>query len=409
MIKDKQTISRLLSEFGNPLYVFRENDFIENYNAFDHAMKAKYDKYQLSYSYKTNYAPYIARLVKKLGGYAEVVSDMEYYVAKKIGYEDKQIIYNGPIKGELGYRMMFNEGILNVDNLEELKYVCSMAEKEKDTDISIGLRLNMDIGQSFVSRFGIDADSDDLKKAISMVDNCNNLYIQGLHCHIGQSRSTESWRNRAQRMVDVVDKHFKEAKLKYIDLGSGMFARMEKSIADQFGDNIPSYDEYADAVGSVFSAYYRGFSYEDKPVLFTEPGTTLINSYVDFIATVSSIKHIKGKTFVVLNCSKHNLGEVCTLKKLPIEIIRNGVDIERINSADFVGYTCLEHDVMYKGYNGDLGVGDYVVFGNAGGYSNVSKPPFISPNCAMVSENGNLIKKAEEFEDVLGTYQWEID
>ena len=409
MIKDRQRIDSLLATYGNPLYVFRENDFIENYTAFDRAMKAGYDKYQLSYSYKTNYAPYIAKLVKKLGGYAEVVSDMEYYVAKKAGYEDRQIIYNGPIKGEAAYRMMLNGGILNADNLEELKHICTVAENNADRDIYIGLRLNIDIGQSFISRFGIDTDSDDLLHAIRMVEDQKNLHIQGLHCHIGQSRSTGSWRNRAQRMLDIVERYFKDAGLKYIDLGSGMFARMEKSFADQFGSDIPDYEEYAEAIGSVFSAYYKDYSYDDRPILFTEPGTTLINSYIDFVATVSSIKHIKGKTFVVLNCSKHNLGEVCTLKKLPLEIIRNSGDSEELNNADLVGYTCLEHDVMYSGFSGDLGVGDYLVFGNTGGYSNVSKPPFISPNCAMVSENGALIKKAEDFEDVLGTYQWEKD
>jgi len=405
MIKDKQRISELLSEFGSPLYIFRENDFIENYIAFNDAMKSAYDKYQLSYSFKTNYAPYIIRLVKKMGGYAEVVSDMEYYIAKKEGYEDDQIIYNGPIKGKLAYQMMLNHGLLNVDNLEELKYICSIAEKRKDVDIYIGLRLNIDIGQSFLSRFGIDADSDDLKEAIRLVDSCGNLHIQGLHCHVGQSRSTESWKRRARRMLDIVEEYFKYAKLKYIDLGSGMFARMEKSFADQFGADIPSYQDYAKAVGMEFSAFYKDYSCEDKPILFTEPGTTLINSYIDFVATVSSIKHIKGKTFVVLNCSKHNLGEVCTLKKLPIEIIDNDANKEKLVNADFVGYTCLEHDTMYDGFDGGLGVGDYVIFGNTGGYSNVSKPPFISPNCAMVTENGVLIKKAEEFDDILRTYQ----
>jgi len=313
MIKDKKTIERLLAEYGSPLYIFRENDFIENYNSFYNAMKTGYDKYLLSYSYKTNYAPYIAGLVKKLGGYAEVVSDMEYSIAKKVGYEDRQIIYNGPIKGELGYRMMLNGGMLNVDNLEELRYVCTIAQKSEN-DIFVGLRLNIDIGQSFISRFGIDADSDDLQEAIAMINSQGNLHLRGLHCHIGQSRSPQSWQNRAQRMLEIVGSCFKDLELEYIDLGSGMFARMEKSLADQFDGIIPSYEDYAHAVGSVFSDYYKDCSYEDKPLLFTEPGTTLINSYIDFVAEVSSVKHIKGKTFVVLNCSKHNLGEICTLK-----------------------------------------------------------------------------------------------
>ena len=62
---------------------------------------------------------------------------------------------------------------------------------------------------------------------------------------------------------------------------------------------------------------------------------------------------------------------------------------------------------MYRGLNGNIGVGDYVLFGNVGGYSNVDKPPFILPNCAMVSvKEGEtrLIKRKETYEDILATY-----
>ena len=58
-----------------------------------------------------------------------------------------------------------------------------------------------------------------------------------------------------------------------------------------------------------------------KPILFTEPGTTLDNRYIDLIAEVDSIKKIKGKNMAVLDCSIHNLGDVSGSVKLPIEVI----------------------------------------------------------------------------------------
>ena len=76
--------------------------------------------------------------------------------------------------------------------------------------------------------------------------------------------------------------------------------------------------------------------------------------------------------------------------------------------ADFVGYTCLEHDVMYKGFQGRIAPEDYVVFENVGGYSNVSKPPFISENCAMVAlkrdGEARVMKYRENFDDIFRTY-----
>ncbi len=58
--------------------------------------------------------------------------------------------------------------------------------------------------------------------------------------------------------------------------------------------------------------------------------------------------------------------------------------MNQYQSIDFGGYTCIESDYIYKNYNGDLAEGDYVIFGNAGSYSVVLKPPFILPNFAIV-------------------------
>ena len=69
-----------------------------------------------------------------------------------------------------------------------------------------------------------------------------------------------------------------------------------------------------------------------------------------------------------------------------------------------MGYTCLEHDVVYRGFTGEVAVRDIIVFGNVGGYTLVSKPPFIRPQCQMVTERGTVIKRKETFEEVFQTY-----
>ena len=400
-------LKELEGQFGSPLYLFLEEAFVENYKHFVACFDKYYSKYQLSLSYKTNYTPYICKLVKQMGGYAEVVSDMEYSVAKAIGYKPWEIVYNGPHKGQLGTESLLNGGIINVDNLDELARIINIAAENPKKQLEIGLRVNINIGQSFISRFGIDADSDDLQKAFDMVAPVENLNVVGLHCHVGQSRTVQAWKNRAEIMLSLADKYFEKAP-KYIDMGSGMFAKMELVLAKQFGDDIPTFEEYAAAVAVPFAEHYKHLPQEEKPMLMTEPGTTLFNSYVDFIGKVESVKHIKGHEFVVLNCSKDNLGDICKMKKLPLQVIPAGGEQEELENAELVGYTCLEHDVMYPDYAGRLAVDDYVVFGNVGGYSNVSKPPFILWNCPMVTKKGEgtyeVIKRQETFEDVMATY-----
>jgi diaminopimelate decarboxylase len=78
---------------------------------------------------------------------------------------------------------------------------------------------------------------------------------------------------------------------------------------------------------------------------------------------------------------------------------------------DFAGYTCIESDYLYRGYNGQLAVGDWVVFENVGSYSVVLKPPFIWPNFPIIeynSERGDsrVVKRQETFDDVFHTFDF---
>ena len=89
-------IKELINKVPSPFYIFDEQGFIDNYKHIENTFKAVYPNYRISYSYKTNYTPFVCQLVKSLGGYAEVVSDMEYTLARKLGYANNQIVYNGP-------------------------------------------------------------------------------------------------------------------------------------------------------------------------------------------------------------------------------------------------------------------------------------------------------------------------
>ena len=93
----------------------------------------------------------------------------------------------------------------------------------------------------------------------------------------------------------------------------------------------------------------------------------------------------------------------------PIEVLHTGKGSSNYENLDMVGFTCIEGDVLYKNYNGQLGLGDTVVFGNCGSYSLVMKPPFILPNFPVLDiSNGKieLIKRQECFDDLFHTFKY---
>lgn len=404
-------VTELVQKYGSPLYVFHSDEFRKNYQKLLSSIRAYYHKYNIAYSYKTNYTPAICKIVKELGGVAEVVSDMEYRLAKKLGYSDKEIVYNGPVKGNGLFEHLLNGGVTNIDSLDELESVVRFAEKHKEKDFSIAFRVNIDIGQGFISRFGLDAYADirdcELNKAFKYARSASNIKVVGLHCHVGRSRSIEAWENRVRIMFSLIDRCFDMPPL-FIDFGSGMNSVMEPSLAKQFGGDIPTFEEYAKVVGKTMKDRYGMLPRNLQPILYTEPGTTLVSGCMSFLGRVESIKNVKGKDYVTFNCCGGNMGDICQLKNLPISIYSMGAKSQKVSNAAFVGYTCLEHDHIYEGFSGELAVGDIVQFRNVGSYSNVFKPPFILPNCAMVQVDNlgdvSLIKEAEDFDDIFHTY-----
>ena len=410
----KEMVEKLANEYEMPLYIFHVDEFKTNYLELLNTIRQYYHKYNIAYSYKTNYTPKICQVVKELGGLAEVVSDMEFNLARKMGYDCRNIVYNGPVKGAGLFAQLKNGGVANVDSLDEIATIVEFAKKNTDLIIRIAFRVNIDIGQGFISRFGLDAyedeyddSSSELHKAFDIVEEQINIKVVGLHCHVGRSRGIEAWQNRVRIMFTLVDRYFNGVP-EFIDFGSGMNSVMEPVLAEQFNGHIPAFSEYAQIIGKAMLEKYGDMPEEEQPILYTEPGTTLISGCMSFLGTVETIKNVKGKSYITFDCSGGNMGDICHLKNLPIEVYHNGKEVKLVENAAFVGYTCLEHDHMYEGFNGKIAVGDVVQFRNIGSYSNVFKPPFILPNCAMVQldKDGQveLIKKKETFNDIFQSY-----
>ncbi len=401
-------IAKWMSQYGSPLYVFRKADFIAFYKNMEQTFQKEYPKYQIAYSYKTNYTPAICHLIKELGGYAEVVSDFELFVARNLGYDDTKIIYNGPCKGASVEQFLLNGGLLNIESIDEFERICSIAKLRPNSMIEVGLRLNFDVGQNQCSRFGIDANDSTIIMLLNRAIKLGNVKIVGLHFH-SEISSIFSWKKRIEKILYLVKNYFSKD-LKYIDLGSGMHIRTFYDKGIPIPDDIRTIESYAKVAIKPIADYYRDFSDDEKPLLFTEPGTLLIKKSVDFIATIQYLKNNNGKQFVVVDGSKLNLGNESYNDHRPIMVLnkKECINLVKCHDADIVGYTCMESDRMYVGLNENVAKGGYVVFCEVGAYSTVKKPQFIMPNGAMISFNGgdniHMIKRQEEYSDFLTTY-----
>jgi diaminopimelate decarboxylase len=405
-------LESLSKKFGESFYLLDSQKFKRNYHEFLKAFRDIYPNTFIAYSYKTNYLPKLCKLINYHGGYAEVVSEMEYDLAIKVGVSPKKIIFNGPYKNERSVeKALIKGGVVNLDANYELDFITKIAKKYPDNVFSIGIRCNFDINNSQTSRFGFDVESDDLNKIFSTIKEFNNVDIKGLHCHF-PNRNIESFSSRVNQMLSLTKEYFSSPP-EFIDLGGGFFGKMSQMLKNQFDVEVPSYKEYADVIATKFNEFYHDVEISMRPKLILEPGSALVADTMKFAAKVINIKDIRSKKIATVSGSMYNINPTPNNKNLPINVYQNlnNSNLQKHENLDFGGYTCIESDYLYKGYCGPLNIGDYIVFDNVGSYSIVLKPPFILPNFPVIDYNFTdnsfeLVKDGERLEDIFKTFKF---
>ncbi len=400
---NSKKIKELQADYGEAFYLLDSAQFRQNFTELKAAFNAVYPHSNIAYSYKTNYTPKLCRIVNEMGGYAEVVSEMELEIARRVGCAANRIIWNGPIKNvSVMEQFLLDGGTVNIDNREELDVVRGIGQRHPDAMLHVGLRCNYDVADGVVSRFGFDVDGADFREAFDFVTSANNLKLINLQCHFAK-RQIEYWPARAQGMVDLLKRL--DFIPERIDIGGGLYGKMADDLRAQFCGEIPDYASYAKAAATVFADYFKAKGVQ--PELLIEPGSAVVGDCMKFLATVKTIKQVRGKWFATVLGSQKNIS--MTGINPPIEVVAMGGERRHYADLDFVGFTCIEGDVLHRNYTGDLALADVIVISNCGSYSLVMKPPFILPNFPVldISEGKTeVIKRGETFDDLFHTFNF---
>lgn len=400
-----ELLNDLTAQFGSPFYLLDSDTFEQNYRELSETFKRYYPLFSIAYSYKTNYIPKLARLVNRLGGYAEVVSEMEMEIALRAGVQPDRIIWNGPVKRQDKVNeLLLAGGTVNLDSVDEMFNIRTLAEQHPDHRINLGIRCNYDVGDDVLSRFGFDVYGKDFSEVLETIASVQNLHLISLQAHFAK-RSPQYWVARTKGMLEIYDRVTSGVGLypERLDLGGGIFGKMPDELRKQLGIEPVTYEDYAVNAAKIFAGHFHGK--QNKPKLLIEPGTAIAGDCMRFVCRVETLKKIRGKQFVSTDGSQKNIS--MSGINPPIEIIPGGKKQTKLINADFVGYTCIEGDILRKDYSGPLAVGDYLVVSNCGSYSVVMKPPFILPNCPVIDisgEKAEVIKRAETFDDLFCSY-----
>lgn len=389
---------------GSSFYVFKECNLLENIEHIKKAFRSYYNNTNFGYSYKTNHLPAACLLAHNNGLYSEVVSPLELELTKILSIAPDNIIYNGPIiDTEAISYVVRNGGMVNIDNIEQLKVIAQLGTDRKH----FGIRVNLDLEDNEESRFGIDVNSGEFKEIITLVNNDKLLRVNGLHFHATRAdKSSHMFKKRLSKLVDLSRKVDMLKNISYMNIGGGIYGPMDENIKKQFSGTVPGYKEYAEDIAGTMKKYYP----EEKVKLIMEPGVGLTVNTMDFYTKIKNIKKLNGRTYVFTDASFFNVKPTGHKKNLSTQVFKKGNSPAPAKDCNAIltGCTCLEHDILHSGYSGEhLEINDFIAFRNVGAYSFVFKPPFIEtapPVIKMENDNVILLRKKEEYRDVYKNY-----
>ncbi|MCU0661035.1 MAG: alanine racemase [Myxococcota bacterium] len=405
---DGVAVSSLIEQYGSPLFVFSEHTLRMRYREVHRAFSMRYPKVQLAWSYKTNYLDAICRIYHQEGSFAEVVSEMEYEMARRLGVPGERILFNGPYKPSDALRRAFEEGAkVHLDHYDEL-YEAERIARSLGRKVAVAIRVNMDTGiYPRWDRFGFNFDSGEALDAARRIAASEHLVLTGLHCHIGTFiLEPEAYRKAATNLATLARELHKDSgtTLDYVDLGGGFASRA--TLHEQYApgtDSTPPIDEYAEAITSaLLAASWPGGK---MPTLYLETGRALVDEAGFLVTRVVGNKRLPGGArALVVDAGVSALFTSFWYRHdvLPVED-RGGMLEETV----VYGPLCMNIDVVRPSVLlPPLEPGDALVVRPVGAYNVTQWMQFIRyrPPVLLVGEDGqtDVIRRGERIEDIKG-------
>lgn len=404
----------LAQKYGTPLYVMDEDQIIRNYKSYREGMDSFYDgDGNVIYAGKAFLCKEMCRVIDRLGGWLDVVSDGELYTALSADFPAERIVYHGNNKTAAELRMALenNVGRVVVDNIFELEILNSLASAmNKIQNIMFRIKPGIDPDtHSFVrtgqidSKFGFALENDDALNAIKLAIESGNVHLSGLHCHIGsQIFDITPFKQAAEVMINLISKVKQNFgyEIAELNLGGGFAIRY----VDE--DSAVEYQKYMHEIFDVV----KHFSAENgikPPHIFVEPGRSMVGNAGITLYTVGGIKNIPGiRTYVSVDGGMTDNPRYALYKSEYSVLIANRASEPKDQSITVAGKCCESGDLIGENMPiqspqvGDtlavLSTGAYN-FSMSSNYNRIGRPAVV-----MVKDGKDrLIVKRQTYEDII--------
>lgn len=356
--------SMKLKEFcetaATPFYMYDMNYIIDKYERLKKCFP--YEGLKVFYAMKANFNPHILLIMKENNFCLDTVSPAEVILARKIGFDTKDILFTANNMTDEEMLVVKEQGVLfNLDSLYRLE---EYGKAYPGSEVCI--RINPDVVAGENDKV---ATGGDLSKfGILLVDVCKaveiarryDLKVVGVHEHTGSGISDtgkvfESMQNLLQ-IINPTDFPY----LEFVDFGGGFKVPYEP------GEKENNYEEFGVKALELFREHCKRFGRDLK--LYFEPGKFTVADSACMVVKANTVKNNKGRLIVGTDSGFPHL-----IRPVLYNAYHHVVNLSNpqgeVKVYDVYGNTCESGDCFAMQRElPEIRPGDYLAIMNAGAY-----------------------------------------
>lgn len=401
----------LADKFETPLYVVDETTVRSICKDYKKAFE-KYPKTRMMYASKALCTSAITAILADEGFGFDTVSGGEIYTVYKAGVDMKKVLFNGNNKSydELVLALDLGVGRFSVDNFLELALLNEIAaSKGKIADILLRITPGIECHtHEYIqtghldSKFGFDLTQID--DAIDLILNeYKNIKLHGLHAHIGsQIFETGIYPDEIEilaKEIARIDRKY-GLKLDEINIGGGLGVKYTEE------DVPPSTFEIGELIINKLHDVIEKYNIPE-PVVFLEPGRSIISTSGVTLYTVGSSKQVPhGTKYVAIDGGMSDNPRPSMYQAKYCAEVANAKEPARDEMVTLAGRFCESGDILIRNIVlPELAEGDVLCVYNTGAYNysmasnynRVQKPAMVLVNDSQTE----VIVERESLEDLV--------
>jgi len=369
MFQNKQ-IQENLSQKETPFYFYD----LELLNRTLDAAKQAADKrnFHIHYALKANFNDRILSVIQSKSFGADCVSGNEVEKSIEVGFPAEKITFAGVGKSDKEIIAALRHKIFafNVESIQELEVINELAQHVGEkANVSLRINPNVDAHTHHYITTGLDENkfgvpNSELEKAASVVKNCANINLIGLHFHIGSQITDMTVFKSLCVKVNEWKNFFEErgTYIKVINVGGGL--GVDYKNPDE--NPIPDFEAYFD----VFDKFLeRTVQHE----VHFELGRALVAQCGTLVSKVLYTKSGVKKNFLILDAGMTELMRPALYQAYhKIEKIAEVSTDDKVLNYDVVGPICESSDCFGKEVELPVSKrGDLIAIRTAGAYGEV--------------------------------------